>query len=235
FNNVKAREALTYLIDQKEVGSLISGSELWRECYAILACGSLYGDEAAYSGHRGEPDFDKAKQLLAEAGYDGQPIVILSPTDFAAYHTSTLYLAQQLRRIGAQVDLQSMDWSTLQSRRTSKAPVAEGGWNLMASSMDALGASSPITLLHLAASCDDAWFGWPCDEEIEKLRDAFVSATSDAEKEAVTFDLQKRASEYLPFVLTGETSSPVIRRAEIEGFDADVPVFYFWNVRRKNN
>ncbi|MDL2408906.1 ABC transporter substrate-binding protein [Rhizobium calliandrae] len=236
FNNAKAREALTYLIDQKEVGPLVAGDpELWRECYAILTCGSPYGDEAAYSGHRGAPDLDKAKQLLAEAGYDGKPIVILDPTDYAPYHAAALYLAQQLRKIGAQVDLQSMDWSTLTSRRTSKAPVSDGGWNLMISSMDTLGASSPITHLMLAASCDKAWFGWPCDEEIEKLRSAFTSATSNADKKTITHDLQKRASEYLPFVLIGESSSPVVRKADVEGFDADVAVWYFWNVHRKSN
>ncbi|MQW87890.1 ABC transporter substrate-binding protein [Sinorhizobium saheli] len=236
FDNVKAREALTYLIDQKELGPLVAGDpELWRECYAILMCGSPYGDEAAYSGHRGAPDYEKAKQLLAEAGYDGKPIVILEPTDYAPYHAAALYLAQQLRKIGANVDLQSMDWSTLTSRRTSKAPVSEGGWNLMMSSMDSSGASSPITHLMLASSCDDAWFGWPCDKQMEDLRAAFLGATSDAEKKKITFDIQKRSSEYLPFIPVGESSSPVVRRAEIENFDADVAVWYFWNVRRKTN
>ncbi|MDX8499044.1 ABC transporter substrate-binding protein [Mesorhizobium sp. VK4C] len=233
FDNVKAREALTYLVDQKDLLPLEAGDPtMWRECYAILACGSQHGDESAYKGHRGKPDYDKAKQLLTEAGYDGKPIVILDPTDYAPYHSRMLYLAQELRKAGAQVELQSMDWATLTSRRASKDPVAKGGWNLMASGMDAPNASSPITHLMLASNCGEAWFGWPCDKEIEKLRAAFVSATSEAEKKAITSDLQKRASEYLPFVLTGESSQPVVRRAEIEGFDAGASVFYFWNVRR---
>ncbi|RWD50929.1 MAG: ABC transporter substrate-binding protein [Mesorhizobium sp.] len=236
FDNVKGREALTYLIDQKEVLPLEAGDpKMWRECYAILTCGDHYGDESAYTEHRGKPDYDKAKQLLAEAGYDGKPLVILDPTDYAPYHSRMLYLAQQLRKAGAQVELQSMDWATLTSRRTSKDPVAKGGWNLMGSGMDAAAASSPITHLMLASNCGDAWFGWPCDEETEKLRAAFVSATSEADKKKITFDLQKRTSEYLPFVLTGESSQPLVRRAEIKGFAADVAVFYFWNVRRAAN
>jgi peptide/nickel transport system substrate-binding protein len=33
---------------------------------------------------------------------------------------------------------------------------------------------NPISTAALAANCDAAWFGWPCDAEMEKLRNAFV-------------------------------------------------------------
>ncbi|ESW77370.1 ABC transporter substrate-binding protein [Mesorhizobium sp. C280B] len=234
FNNIKATEALTYLIDQREVMQISVGDpQFWHPCYAYLTCEGKYGDESAYSGHRGAADFDKAKELFREAGYDGKPIVIFDLTDWAEAHARSLYLAQQLRKIGVQVDLQAMDWATVTSRRTSKAPASEGGWNLFPTYMEVGPASSPITHLMLAANCDKAWFGWPCDEKLEKLRAAFASAVDENEKKKITFELQARASAYFPFVMTGEYGVPIVYGADIEGFNPEAPYAYFWNIRRK--
>ncbi|CCM79851.1 ABC transporter substrate-binding protein [Rhizobium mesoamericanum] len=234
FNNVKARQALAYLIDQSEINLLSVGDpQFWRTCYAYLKCGSKYGDEGAYTGHRGVADYDKAKTLLQESGYKGEPIVILDPTDAAYDHAQMLYVAAQLRKIGANVDVQSMDWSTLASRRISKKPASEGGWNLFSSIMEGEAATSPLRHLQLASNCENAWFGWPCDAEIEQLRAAFIGAKDDDQRKEVAYKLQKRASEYLPFILTGESNYARVHRSDIEGFNAAAPRLYFWNITRK--
>ncbi|WP_192384693.1 ABC transporter substrate-binding protein [Mesorhizobium silamurunense] len=235
FNNIKATEALTYLIDQKELMQISVGDpQFWHTCYAYLTCEGKYGDESAYSGHRGAADYEKAKELLKEAGYDGKPIVIFDQTDSPQMHARALYLAQQLRKIGAQVDLQAMDWGTITSRRTSKAPASEGGWNLFGTYMEVEPASSPFTHLMLAANCDKAWFGWPCDEKLEQLRASFASAVDEKEKKKVTYELQARASAYLPFIMTGEYAIPTVYGADLEGFHPEAAYNYFWNIRRKS-
>ncbi|MER9604362.1 ABC transporter substrate-binding protein [Mesorhizobium sp. M0243] len=235
FDNNKAREALTYLIDQTEISrAAVGDQEFWHTCYAYLTCKGTYGDESAYKGHRGAADLDKAKELLKEAGYDGKPIVILDPTDWSEAHARALYLGQQLRKVGAEVDLQAMDWSTLTSRRTSKAPASEGGWNLFPNIMEGQPASSPLTHLMLASNCDKAWFGWPCDKKIEDLRAAFISAADQNEKKKIASELQARASVYLPFIVTGENTGAVVYRAELEGFNPETAELYFWNIRRKS-
>lgn len=236
FNNIKAREALTYLIDQKELNSITVGDQqFWSTCYAFLTCQGTYGDESVYTGHRGPADYEKAKTLFAEAGYDGTPIVIFDATDVPEFHARTLYLAQQLRKIDVNVDVQSMDWSTLTSRRTSKEPASEGGWNMFPNYMEAQPASSPLTHLMLATSCEKAWFGWPCDEKIEELRAAFASAVDENQKEKIASELQARASSYLPFIMTGEYSSAIVYQADIEGFNSQAPIAHFWNIVRKSN
>lgn len=234
FNNIKATEALTYLIDQKEVMQISVGDpQFWHPCYAYLTCEGKYGDESTYSGHRGAADLNKAKELFTEAGYDGKPIVIFDLTDWAEAHARSLYLAQQLRKIGVQVDLQAMDWATLTSRRTSKAPASEGGWNLFPTYMEVEPASSPLTHLMMAANCDKAWFGWPCDEKLEHLRADFASAVDDSDKKKIAYELQARASAYFPFVMTGEYGIPTVYGADLEGFNPEAAYAYFWNIRRK--
>ncbi|MER9294807.1 ABC transporter substrate-binding protein [Mesorhizobium sp. M0510] len=228
FNNPKASLALTYLIDQKEIMQITVGDpQFWHTCYAYLTCEGTYGDESAYSGHRGAMDYEKAKELFKEAGYDGKPIVILDETDWPSAHATALYLGQQLRKIGVQVDLQSMDWATLSTRRTSKAPASEGGWSLYSNYVEVGNGGNPLTHLAMAANCDKAWFGWPCDEKIEQLRAAFANSVDESEKKKITFELQARASAYVPFVMTGEYGIPSVYGADLEGFNPETSFSYF--------
>ncbi len=66
--------------------------------------------------------------------------------------------ADTLRSIGAKVDVQSMDWSTLVQRRASKAPVGQGGWNLFIADATITGISNPL-LDTFAGNCADGWYG----------------------------------------------------------------------------
>jgi peptide/nickel transport system substrate-binding protein len=59
------------------------------------------------------------------------------------------------------------------SRRTRRDPAGEGGWNLMLTSWVSADILNPVMTGFVNASCDKASFGWPCDAEMEKLRDDF--------------------------------------------------------------
>ena len=43
------------------------------------------------------------------------------------------------------------------------------------------------------AACDKAWFGWPIDRELERLRDAFAGA--DRQRKTLAEQIQVRAME----------------------------------------
>ena len=76
--------------------------------------------------------------------------------------------AQLLREAGFNVDLQSMNWQSLVSRRARKT-----GWHIFITNSPAVSQMDPINNFAFNADCEKAWFGWPCDSELEKLRDAF--------------------------------------------------------------
>ena len=116
-------------------------------------------------------DFERSKQLLEEAGYDGTPVTLMHSTDLQVLANLAPVAKQLLEQGGFTVDMQSMDWQTLVSRRAKKEPPAEGGWNAFLTSWVAADVLNPISTAGLNASCEDAWFGWPCDEQLEQLRD----------------------------------------------------------------
>ena len=85
---------------------------------------AVIGAAAALTGKR---DFDKAKQLIGEAGYKGDRIVVLDAVDQPVAHSQALVVADVLKKLGVNVDLQAVDWGTLVTRRASKEPIEKGG------------------------------------------------------------------------------------------------------------
>ena len=57
---------------------------------------------------------------------------------------------------------------------------------------------------YLAATCDKARAGWPCDEEMEALRDKYVRADTPAEKKAAAEEVQRHFVEIVTHVPLGE-------------------------------
>ena len=198
---------------------------------AVLACGTPYesavGSEALV-GH----DVEKAKALLAAAGYDGSPVTILQPTDIAILNSASLVTAQALRDAGFVVELQAMDWSTLTSRRPITDPPSQGGWNLFHTWALAVDVANPVANIAISGGCRErAWFGWPCDDEIEQLRDAFARTPDALDRHDLAKRIQARALEIVTHGLYGQWSNPVAYRDSLRGLIKS-PVQFFWNIEK---
>jgi peptide/nickel transport system substrate-binding protein len=213
---------------------MVGSPEYRIPCRAPFICGSpsesTVGAEAI-----GAADPALAKRLFAEAGYTNGPIVIMDPTDLPVLHAMSLVTAAKLREIGVTVDLQAMDWSTLVTRRpTKEAPSKDPrGWHLFHTTWPAMAMQNPITNSAVASPCDGKnWFGWACDEELEKRRLALLGArTPDARKAAIDA-LQARYFEVLPFIPLGQFQQPVAVRKTISGL-VQGPYLVYWNIDKK--
>src|SRR5205823_3128886 len=62
-------------------------------------------------------DRDKAKRLLKEAGYAGQPVRWLVTTEYEHHYKPALVAKSQLEEVGFKIDLQVSDWATVVQRR----------------------------------------------------------------------------------------------------------------------
>src|SRR5216117_4259917 len=127
-------------------------------------------------------DFKKAQDLLKEAGYDGTPIVLMHSTDLVVLANLAPVAKSLLEKAGFKVDMQSMDWQTLVARRAKKEPPSQGGWNAFLTAWVAADILNPVMTGFLNASCEKAMFGWPCDKDIEGLRDAFARESNPAKQ-----------------------------------------------------
>ena len=128
-------------------------------------------------------DFKKAQELLKEAGYDGTPIVLMHSTDLQILTNLAPVAKSLMEKAGFKVDMQSMDWQTLVARRAKKDPPTAGGWHAFLTSWVSIDITNPIFTGFMNSACDKAMFGWPCDPEMEKLRDDFARETDPGQAE----------------------------------------------------
>ncbi|HEV7546585.1 MAG TPA: ABC transporter substrate-binding protein, partial [Reyranella sp.] len=91
---------------------------------------------------------------------------------------------------------------------------------------------NPVSAAFLNASCDKATFGWPCDPELEKLRDAFASEADPAKQKAIAEQVQLRVLEYPTHAPLGQFTTPTAIRANIDGL-LSTPSLALWNVEKK--
>lgn len=232
FDNIKARRAALAAIKQEDfLQATIGNPDLYEPCAAMFICGTALATDAGADIVM-ESDIELGKKLLAESGYDGTPIVIMQSTDLDTLTNLAPVAADALKKVGFNVNMQSMDWQTLVSRRSKKDAPGDVGWNLFMTAWTAADILNPIMAAGFRTNCDDAWFGWPCDEEMEALRDQFARASSDADKKDLAEKIQIRAMEYVTHAHAGQYFSPTAWRNDRLDGVLGGPVPVFWNVTK---
>jgi peptide/nickel transport system substrate-binding protein len=233
FDNVKARQALLYLVNQEDYMRSVAGDkDFWQVCWAYLMCNSPAGSEAGAEVHKA-PDLDKAKALLKEAGYNGEKIVLYAATGIPAMPEEAQVLAQELQQIGVNVDVQQMDYNTLLSKRRNSGPIDQGGWNLLPIWAFGPNQMNPLTNSSLSATCDEktAYPGWACSPALEQLRTKWAGAPQDQRKE-LGEQIQKTGLDTVVTVPLGQFYQPVAYRNALSGI-LQTPYFAMWNVEKK--
>jgi peptide/nickel transport system substrate-binding protein len=232
FDNPKVRQALLYALNQKDfLEATIGNAEYYKTCKAMFVCGTALASEKGMEG-RLESNFNKAKELLKEANYDGTPIVLLHSTDLQVLTNLGPVAKSLLEKAGFKVDMQSSDWQTVVARRVKKDPASAGGWHAMLTSWVSADILNPVMTGFVNASCDKAAFGWPCDAEIEKLRDDFARATDPAKQKEIAEAVQVREAEVVTHIHLGQWYQPAAARKNLTGMlTAPAPVF--WNVTKQ--
>lgn len=232
-DDVRIRQAVMAALYQGDImQALIGDPELFQLCAAIFACGTALetdiGGETLVTGE----GVERARELMAEAGYDGAPIVLLHATDNPTLRVQPVVMAQQLRDAGFNVDLQSMDHSSVLQRRTNQAPPAEGGWGLHVTNVSGLSLSSPLTnFLVGGRGTEGGWFGWAEDPMLEEMRAEFIRAPSAEERRAIGARIQERTYAQAFVAPLGQFFTASAWSSELEGV-MNSPVVYFWNIRR---
>ncbi len=231
FDNQKVRQAAIAALNQEDfLKAVIGNPKYYKVCPAMFICGTPFatdaGAEPLVTSH-----FDLSKKLLKEAGYDGTPVVLMHSTDLEVLANLAPVAKQLLEKGGFKVDMQSMDWQTLVSRRAKKGPPSEGGWNAFLTSWVAADVLNPISTAGLVASGGDAWFGWPKDEQLQQLRDDFARATDPKKQVELARQIQVRALEVGTHAYVGQWYQPMVYRDTVSGV-LHGPAPFFWNVAK---
>jgi len=233
FDNLKIRRAAEIALNQADFLKAAIGDPRWyKECRGMFGCGDVPFQTTVGTEGILQSNFADSQKLLKEAGYDGKPIVVMQTTDLNVLTNLAPVAKDLLERGGFKVDVQAMDWQTQVTRRAKKDPVDKGGWNISMTAAAVVLLSDPIVNHYTEASGDRAQFGWPLDEETEKLRMEFVRDSDPKKQLALAEQVQKRVLDLGVTVPLGQFVSPMARRKTVSGNIAS-PVTVFWNVEKK--
>lgn len=234
FNNVKLRQAAMMALSQPDfLAAAIGNPDYYRTCKALFTCGGPYESLAGMDGLI-EGNVEKALELVRQSGYDGTAAVVLAPSDLGVLANLGAVTKAQLERVGIKVDLQISDWQTMATRLGARrGPIADGGWSAFTTSWQQIDITDPMLNPYLAATCDKARPGWPCDADMEKIRDRFARESDPAKKKAIAEEAQVHNTRIVTHVPMGEWYNAAAVRSSVTIVEPRAPFLVFWGLDKK--
>lgn len=110
-NDVRVRQAMSYAINRKDIISVtMDGAGVELTTAMSPAMGSYY--DASLDGTYAQ-DIEKAKSLLADAGYaNGFDITCTVPSSYLIHVNTAVELASELKAVGINLTIEQVDWAT---------------------------------------------------------------------------------------------------------------------------
>ena len=162
FNNAAIRRVVLEAFSQEDcMAAVASDPGLWRSGVGVFPPDTQMANDAGVDALIGPRNFSASKVALINAGYKGERVVLLAASDSPVLMALGEVANDVLQRIGINVDFAVSDWGSLVQRRASKAPPAEGGWNMFHTAWRGLDMINPAVSQMLRASGNQTYFGWP--------------------------------------------------------------------------
>ncbi len=221
FDNKKLRQAAAYAIDKKET---LSG--------AYYGFGEV-SDQRYPKGHawyiEGLPTYnynpDKAKALLKEAGYAGQPVEILTETSEVT-ETETAILQAQLKRVGMNVKVKILEpGSYTAAARRGEFEIRPGGGNFE---------DDPSITYGPQLGCEQDLkkrannLSGYCDKEMEVLLQRAESELNVEKRRGLFRQIMAKMLEDIPELYMGFVPRFFTMRDQVKNFSTDRDGAFRW-------
>jgi peptide/nickel transport system substrate-binding protein len=176
-----------------------------------------YSEAGIDAYNRNDPQ--AARQMLEAAGYDGQPVRILTSRQYDFLYKISLIAAQQAEAAGFTVDLQVVEWATLVERRQQP-----GQYDFFVT-YNSMSPAPPLYQLWLF----EYWPGWWKNAEKDQLLEEYNQAVDHESQVQVWQEIQETIWEEVPIIKIGDFYGYAIATPDVEGLQ---PIYTmpFWNV-----
>ena len=220
-DKLAVRKAIQVGLDMEEIMEIATDGAYTLN-YGFQYPGNPYfveGGKEWYNVH----DVERAKQYLEEAGYNGEPVVLLTNSDYTNMYNAALVMAEQLKNIGINAELKVVDWPTSRQERDNT-----DSWNLFFTGFGtgpSIGPRGAVVDLVPPANLsrapedpalDDAWERMQLEETLEGRKAAFN-------------DVQTLFYENAYAIVMGDIQKVQAVRSNVEGFKP-FRIPRLWNV-----
>lgn len=220
--NLDIRKAIQKALSEEDMMAAAFGST---DFYSLG--GALYpkpyswNTDAGTEGAYNVADPDAAGALLKKAGYNGEPLRILTSRQYEFHYKMAQVAAEYLKQVGFKVDMQVVDWATLTQRRADPKL-----WDIYITHSPFL--PEPALIGQLSTSAPGWW-----DTPARKTAvDAFTSEVNPDKREAAWANVQKVIYDEVPMIKIGDFNALAAQSQKLEGV-TPAPWPYFWNASIK--
>jgi peptide/nickel transport system substrate-binding protein len=190
FNDIKVRQAIATAVNRQEIvdislfgyGTVINGGPIPKGHWA-------HADFVAY-----EQDLEKAKSLLAEAGYpDGFKATIKVGAEYKSQVSIAQVVKEQLQPLGIEIEVQPTEWGLFLDQWNKKEfDMVVLGW---------IGAVDPDDWLYAQFHSGEDWNAYGlADPVIDELLEKGQAVTDQSERKEIYQEAQQLIAEQAPYV-----------------------------------
>lgn len=187
FDNVDVCRALSYAVDVQNILDLTSDGKGFPVGSSMFPAFSKYYVDLSNSY---PTDPDKAKELLAQAGYpDGFTFSITVPSNYQQHIDAAQVVAEQLKKIGVTADIKLVEWNTwlsdVYSARNYEATLI---------GVDASSLTAGAMLDRFRSDASNNFTNYS-NKEYDALYEKIYTAGSDEERVGIYKELQKNLAD----------------------------------------
>ena len=111
FQDVRVRQAMCYAVNRQEVNDFLFGGKSRLIGSHMIPSLAVWYEEKAENLYSYDPQ--KAKELLAQAGYEnGFELEITVPSSYSQHVDTAQIIAQQLEQVGIRVKIKTIEWAS---------------------------------------------------------------------------------------------------------------------------
>lgn len=222
FANKVAREALAVGVKKED---MLKAAYMDPKYYETNHHMMLTSQETQWYSDLGKDDYhfhdeELAKELFAEAGYDGETIKIITSRDYDHMYNAALVLQEQLGRLDIHSDIEIYDWPTFTDVRNDPS---EWDLTIIANTSKV----EPTSLVFMRSD----FAGWTEDPKLDELAEKLRRAPSLDEAQEVYDELQAWFLDYRPVIKIGDGNLLFGSYETITPLE-DVDGAIFWNVKK---
>ena len=207
-DNKLIRQAILAAVDSEAIMSSLGPPSTWNMCGVVFICNAVWDSKASLELYN-QNDPEKAKRLLAEAGYNGEPIHIKNPTDYGTITPIGPVLKSQLEAVGLNVEMPAQDWAAIISTIMSPS-----GWNMFTNWNTHRSVFSPAFHSYTSGSGLSSYDS----PRMKALHARFLQETDPLMQQEIVDEMQSVMYDELPYIPFGQFFMPSPYKDYVKNF-----------------
>lgn len=210
-DKLEFRQAISAALDFDEIMFAATEGNYRLNPFLLYPGYKLYPENATTTYYNVK-DPELAKQKLQEAGYNGETLKILAASTFPWHTTTALVMAEHLKAVGINVEIETMDWPAVVARRREKT-----GWSLNPGQFGTgpwLGDPLlSVSTLGSASSPNNVE-----DPALRALVNDMALNTNEAGRAAAWYEAQQHIIDNLLTIKLGDSGQTQVLASNVAGF-----------------